>query len=84
MVVSLLPAAKVMVARLLALRNANSPMVVTPTGTMMAVSALAPENAPSLADPIIVSQPFGNLSASCRQAAVSRPSTGLRTSDQTR
>lgn len=39
--VSLLPAAKVTVARLRALENAEFPMDVTPTGMMMAVRALA-------------------------------------------
>ena len=43
--VSLLPAAKVTVARLFAFWNALGPMDVTPTGMVMAVSALAPENA---------------------------------------
>jgi hypothetical protein len=48
--VSLLPAAKVTVARLRALENAESPMDVTPTGMMMAVSALAYANAESPMD----------------------------------
>ena len=43
--VSLLPAAKVTVARLLALLNAPAPMDVTPAGMVMAVSALALSNA---------------------------------------
>ena len=43
--VSLLPAAKVTVARLLALLNAPAPMDVTPAGMVMAVSALALLNA---------------------------------------
>jgi hypothetical protein len=39
--VSLLPAAKVTVARLLAFANAESPMDVTPAGMVIAVRALA-------------------------------------------
>jgi hypothetical protein len=43
--VSLLPAAKVTVVRLLVFVNAELPMVVTPAGMVKAVSALAPANA---------------------------------------
>ena len=43
--VSLLPVAKVTVARLVAPENVSAPMDVTPAGMVMAVSALAPENA---------------------------------------
>jgi hypothetical protein len=43
--VSLLPAAKVTVARALASSKAPAPMDVTPAGMVIPVRALAPENA---------------------------------------